>query len=103
MTTASTHGSRIDLSKQGIPVYRDKGYFGIRLEGYDATMTKSIGSFKFSYWTVMRNKRISRKRALVEYPFAIMKRVFHFSHTLVTLSRRVRVKFMFSCFLICSH
>ncbi|MEM3192688.1 MAG: hypothetical protein QW292_11535 [Candidatus Parvarchaeota archaeon] len=46
----------------------------------------------------MRNKRISRKRALVEYPFAIMKRVFHFSHTLVTLSRRVRVKFMFSCF-----
>jgi len=38
------------------------------------------------------------KRALVGYPFAIMKRVFHFSYTLVTLSRRVRVKFMFSCF-----
>ncbi|MEM4091396.1 MAG: hypothetical protein QXQ46_11780 [Thermoplasmatales archaeon] len=64
-------------------------------------MTKSIGSFKLSYWTVMRNKRISRKRALVEYPFEIMKSVFHFSHTLVTLSRRVRAKFMFSCFLIC--
>ncbi|MEM4067210.1 MAG: hypothetical protein QXV17_10185 [Candidatus Micrarchaeaceae archaeon] len=59
-------------------------------------MTKSTCSFKLSYWTVMRNKRISRKRALVEYPFAIMKRVFHFSHTLVTLSRRV--KFIFSCF-----
>ncbi|MEM3859452.1 MAG: hypothetical protein QW478_08610 [Candidatus Micrarchaeaceae archaeon] len=44
------------------------------------------------------NDRISRKRALVEYPFAIMKSVFHFSHTLVTLSRMVRVKFMFSCF-----
>jgi len=26
-----------------------------------------------------------------------MKRVFRFSHTLVTFSRRVRVKFMFSC------
>ncbi|MEM3844428.1 MAG: hypothetical protein QXU98_01780 [Candidatus Parvarchaeota archaeon] len=43
----------------------------------------------------MRNKRISRKRALVEYSFEIMKSVFHFSHTLVTLSRRVRVKFIF--------
>ncbi|MEM3907578.1 MAG: hypothetical protein QXZ17_12080 [Nitrososphaerota archaeon] len=59
-------------------------------------MTKPIGSFKLSYWTVMSNKRIVRKRALVEYPFEIMKRVLHFSHTLVTLSRRV--KFMFSCF-----
>ncbi|MEM3191199.1 MAG: transposase [Candidatus Parvarchaeota archaeon] len=75
-----------------------KGYFGTKPKGYDATMTKPIGSFKLSYWTVMSNKRISRKRALVEYPFAIMKSVFHFSHTLVTLSRRVRVKFMFSCF-----
>ena len=34
----------------------------------------------------------------MEYPLAIIKRVFHLSHTLVTLSRRVRVKFMFSCF-----
>ncbi|MEM3191950.1 MAG: hypothetical protein QW292_07650 [Candidatus Parvarchaeota archaeon] len=59
-------------------------------------MTKPIGSFKLSYWTVMRNRRISRKRALVEYSFEIMKSVFHFSHTLVTLSRRVRVKC--SCF-----
>ena len=61
-------------------------------------MAKVIGNFKLSRRTVIRNLRISRKRALVEYPFAIMKRVFHFSHTLVTLSRRVRVKFMFSCF-----
>ncbi|MEM3191307.1 MAG: transposase [Candidatus Parvarchaeota archaeon] len=61
-------------------------------------MIKFICIFKFSHRTVMRNKRISRKRALVEYPFAIMKSVFHLSHTLVTLSRRVKVKFMFSCF-----
>jgi len=27
VTTASTHDSQIDLSKRGIPVYRDKGYF----------------------------------------------------------------------------
>ncbi|MEM3846727.1 MAG: hypothetical protein QXU98_13615 [Candidatus Parvarchaeota archaeon] len=36
-------------------------------------MTKPIGSFKLSYWTVMMNKRISRKRTLVEHPFETMK------------------------------
>ena len=98
VTTASTHDSKIDLSKRGIPVYRDKGYFGVKPKGYDATMTKALGNFKLSIYSILRNRRISRKWALVEYPFSIIKRVFHFSHTLVTLSRRVRVKFMFSCF-----
>ena len=98
VTTASTHDSRIDLSKNGIPVYRDKGYFGVKPKGYDATMAKAIVNFKLSLRSIMRNGRISRKRALVESPFATLKRMFHFSHTLVTLSRRVRVKFMFACF-----
>ena len=81
----------------GIVNYKDKAYFGVDGRGIDATMGKAIGKFKLSFRSVMRNRRISRRRALVEYPFAVMKRVFHFSHTLVTLSRRVRVKFMFSC------
>ena len=96
-TTASTHDSQIDLSKRGIPVYRDKGYFGVKPKGYDATMTKALRSFKLSIYSILRNRIISSKRALLEYPFSIIKRVSHFSHTLVTLSRRVRVKFMFSC------
>ena len=98
VTTASTHDSQIDLSKRGIPIYRDKGYFGVKLKGYDATMTKELRSFKLSIYSILRNRRISRKRALLEYPFSIIKRVFHFSHTLVALSRRAIVKFMFSCF-----
>ena len=64
----------------------------------DATITKALRGFKDSMWSILRNKRISRKRSLVECQFAIMKRVFHLSHTLVTLSGRVRVKFMFSYF-----
>ena len=73
-------------------------HFGVKPKGYGATLTKELRGFRFSIWSILRNKRISRKRALVEYPFAIIKMVFHFSHTLVALSRRVRVKFMFSCF-----
>ncbi len=98
VTTASVHDSKIDLSIKGIPVYRDKGYSGVKPKGHGATMTRAMRNFRLSVLSERRNKRISRKRALVEYPFATIKRVFHFSHTLVTLSRRVRVKFMFSCF-----
>ena len=53
---------------------------------------------KLSIESVRRNLRISRKRSLVEYPYSIIKWVFHFSHVMVTLIRRVRVKFMFACF-----
>lgn len=53
---------------------------------------------RFFYRRNYSVKGISRKRVLVEHPFAIIKRVLHFSRTPVTPSRRVRVKLMFSCF-----
>ena len=98
VTTAKDHDARIDLSKVGITVYRDKGYFGSDPKGIDGTMDRSVRNHKLSIQSVRRNRRISRKRSLVEYPYAVMKRVFHFSHFMVTLARRVRVKFMFACF-----
>ena len=30
--------------------------------------------------------------------YSIIKRVFHFSHIMVTIVKRVRIKFMFACF-----
>jgi len=39
-TTASVHDSRVDLSAEGAVVYRDKGYFGVKPHGYDATMRR---------------------------------------------------------------
>ena len=98
VTTAKDHDTRIDLSKHGITVYRDKGYFGSDPKGIDGTMDRSVRDHKLSIESVRRNLRISRKRSLVEYPYAVMKRMFHFSHVMVTLVRRVRVKFMFACF-----
>ena len=38
------------------------------------------------------------ERSLVEYPHAIIKRMFHFSHVMVAIVIRLRVKFMFACF-----
>jgi IS5 family transposase len=96
--TAKDHDTGIDLSKVGITVYRDKGYFVSDPKGIDGTMDRSVRNHKLSIESVRRNRRISRKRSLVEYQYAHMKRVFHFSHVMVTLIRRVSVKFMFACF-----
>jgi IS5 family transposase len=61
-------------------------------------MDRSVRNHKLTIEFIRRNLRISGKRSLVEYPYAIMKRVFHFFHVLVTNIRRVMVKFMFTCF-----
>ena len=98
VSTAKDHDTTIDLSKRGITVYRDKGYFGHDPKGIDGTMDRSVRNHKLSIESIRRNLRISRKRSLVEYPYSIIKRVFHFSHVMVTTVKRVRVKFMFACF-----
>jgi IS5 family transposase len=41
-TTASVHDSRVDLSREGEVVYRDKGYFGVKPRGFDATMRRGV-------------------------------------------------------------
>ena len=74
-------------------------YFSSDPKGIDATMDRTVRNHKqLSIESIRRNRRISRKRSLVEYPYAVMKRMFHFSHVMVTLARRVRGKFMFACF-----
>ena len=55
-----------------------------------------LGINKLSIESDRRNIRISRKRSLVEYPYFIIKGVFHFSHVMVTTVKRVRLKFMFA-------
>jgi IS5 family transposase len=96
-TTANAHDSRIDLSRQGEVVYRDKGYQGAVPRGYDATMRRGARGHPLSIWDKLRNMRISRKRCPGERPFAVIKRVFGSGHVLVTSLSRVRVKLVFAC------
>ena len=97
-TTARVHDSQVDLSRPGEVVYRDKGYFGVKPQGYDATMKRAVRSRPLGIRDRLRNRRINRKRAPGERPFALIKRVFHAGHVLVTTVQRVHVKIMFSCF-----
>jgi len=97
-TTASVHDSQVDLSRPGEVVYRDKGYFGVEPRGYSATMRRGVRGRPLGIRDRLRNRRINRKRAPGERPFAVIKRVFGAGHVLVTTVQRVRVKMVFSCF-----
>jgi len=96
-TAANVHDSRVDLSLPGEVVYRDKGYQGTVPRGYDATMRRGARDHPLSIWDRFRNRRINRKRAPGERPFAVIKRVFGSGHVLVTTVQRVRVKLVFAC------
>ena len=96
-TTASVHDSRVDLSEMGEVVYRDKGYFGVKPRGYDATMRRATRGRPLNIRDKLRNKRISRKRSPGERPFAVIKRFFKAGHVLVTTVARVHVKMVFAC------
>lgn len=96
-TTASVHDSRVDLSKPGEVVYRDKGYFDVKPRGYDATMRRGVRGHPLGIRDRLRNRRINRKRAPGERPFAVLKRVFNAGHVLVTTVPRVHVKMIFAC------
>jgi IS5 family transposase len=95
-TTASLHDSQIDLSKEGEVVYRDKGYFGVKPLGFDATMKRGVRNHPIGIWDTLRNKRISKKRSPGERPYAVIKTVFKSAHTMVTTVARVHVKMIFA-------
>ena len=59
---------------------RDKEYFGSDPKGMDSTMDRAVRNHKLSIQSLRRNRRISRKRPKVEYPYAVMIREFYFSH-----------------------
>ena len=98
-TPANVHDSKIDLSKKGETVYRDKGYFGVKPKAsMDKTMKRATRNNPLKEKDKRRNRAISRTRSLVELPYAVIKRTFHGGHVLQTTAERVHVKNLFSCF-----
>ena len=89
------HDSQIDLSEKGETVYRDKGYFGtVPFASIDKTMKRAVRGRELSEKDKRRNRAISRTRSLVERPFAVIKRVFHAGHLMVTTHLRAHVKIL---------
>ena len=95
-TSALVHDSRVGLSRPVEVVYWDRGYFGVKLSGWDATMRCRTRGHPLGIQDRLRNRRINRKKA----PGSVC---LHWSraragHVLVTTVQRVRVKMVFSCF-----
>ncbi len=97
-STASLHDSQIDLSIPGIPVFRDKGYFGAKAKGIDFTMKRRTTDKPLSELDKERNRLISILRSPGERPHAVIKRVFNAGSVLVTTVRRVHVKMVITAF-----
>lgn len=96
-TAASVHDSRVDLTRPGEVAYLDKAYFGVEIRGFSAAMRRGTRGHPLGIRDKLRNRRINRKRAPVERTFAVIKRVFHAGHVLVTTVPRVHVKMVFAC------
>lgn len=86
-----------ELLEEGEVVYRDKGYFGVKPRGYDATMKCGVRSHPLGIRDRLRNRRINRRRAPGERPFVVIKRIFGAGHVLATTVPRVNVKMVFAC------
>ena len=95
-TTAAVHDSQVDLSQEGEVVYRDRGYHGAEPKGHSATMRRGARDHPLGILDILRNRRISKKRAPGERHYAVIKRVFHETHVLVTTVPRVAVKMIFT-------
>lgn len=92
LTTAKTHDNRIDLADEDDIMYRDRGYSGSKTKAKgDATMKKG----KLSALQKLRNKRIAKRRAEGEHPYAMMHRKFKAGRTKLTTTPRVYVQQMF--------
>ncbi len=59
-------------------------------------MDRSVRGHRLPMKSTRRNLRISRIRSLVEHPYAFMKRMFRFAHTMATTVQRLRVKTYFT-------
>ena len=92
VTTAKTHENSSDPAKEEEIMYRDRGYSGSKTKAKgDATMKKG----KLSIKQKLRNKRIAKRRAEGEHPYAMMHRKFKAGRTKLTTIPRVYVQQMF--------
>lgn len=98
VTTAKDHDAAIDLSKTGITVYRDKGYFGNDQKGINGTLDRAMRGYKTTVRIREEESKNLQEEVTDRIPIHRDEAGIHFDHVLVTLIRRVSVKFMFACF-----
>ncbi|MHB8568097.1 MAG: transposase [Nitrososphaerales archaeon] len=97
VTTASVNDNNVDLTKKGEPCVRDRGYTNGGGRGLCVTMIRAQAGKPLPEKDKAMNRFLSKVRAPVEHPYAVMKRIFHAGRVFVTTRERVEVKMTFVC------
>lgn len=97
VTTASVHDENVDLTKKAEPCIRDRGYSNGGGGNMCITMIRASPGVPLTEKQKELNSFLSKVRAPVEHPYAVMKRIFHAGRVLVTTVVRVKVKMTFVC------
>jgi IS5 family transposase len=97
VTTASVHDNNVDLTKKGEVCVRDRGYAGSGGKGLCVDMIKANRGSPLTSEDRELNRFLSKVRAPVEHPYAVMKRIFHAGRVRVTTIVRVNVRMTFVC------
>lgn len=98
VTTARTPDCNLDLANPDEVIYRDRGYPQKTKAIGNATMKRASKNKKLSPKEWLRNKRIMKKKAPGERPFAVMQNVMNGGKTLLTELHRVFVQQVMCCF-----
>ena len=96
VTTASEHDTQTSFSMLNKVLYGDKGYVGIISDAYPAYMLKKSNDPLTNEYRKQRNKRISRKRALVERPFSFLEH-WNADHVKTTTIPRTKLRMLIAC------
>lgn len=95
VTTASVHDNNVDLTRKGEVCVRDRAYTDGK--GLCINMVRATRGNPLTKEDKELNKFLSKVRAPVEHPFAVIKRIFHGGRVLVTTAKRVNVRMTFVC------
>jgi IS5 family transposase len=99
ITPANVHDGNIDLCEpDDVAMYRDRGYCGKPLKYANVNDRTMIRKDSNKDWVKYMNNSISKKRAIGERPFAVVKEVFNGARTKVKTLARVAIKELFKYF-----
>ena len=94
------HDSKINLSEINKVVYRDRGYFGAKSKGYDATMKRAVKEHPLGIKNILRNKSISSKRAPWELVYVVTRKVFKTGKILIITVQKINLNILRTAFVI---
>jgi len=79
-------------------VYRDRGSFRAKSQGYDAITKRAVKGHTLVIKDILRNKRISSKRATRKRVYVVANKIFKAGEVLLAHIQRISLKILCTIF-----